>query len=61
MRPYEGIVIGKVIIGGIKTEMGISNGGLRHVDRVNNCLKEEGGAVVGVDVVNGGVRTTPPN
>ena len=54
MRPYKGCVIGKIIIGGIKTEMRISNGRARHVDGINDLLKEEGGAVVRVDVVNDG-------
>ena len=40
MRPYKGVVIGKIVIGGIKTEVGVGNGGMRHVDRVNNLLEE---------------------
>ena len=52
MRPYQRFVVGEIIIGCIKTEVGISNGGTRHVDAVNDLLKEGRGVVVGVDVVN---------
>ena len=54
MRPYKGSVVGKVIVGGIETKVGISNGGTRHVNAVDNLLEERGRAVVRVDVVNGG-------
>ena len=55
VRPYKGRIVGKVIISSIKTEVGISNGGMRHVNRVNDLLKKtRGEVVVGIDVVNGG-------
>ena len=53
MRSYKGIVIGEIIVGGIETKVGISNGGARHVNRIDNLLKEGGGAAVRFDVVNG--------
>ena len=53
MRSYEGRIIGKVVISHIKTKVGVGNGGTRHVDGVNNLLKEGGRALVRVDVVNG--------
>ena len=53
VRPYEGGVVGKIVIGRIKTEMGISDGRTRHVDGVNNLLKKTRGEVlIRVDVVN---------
>ena len=35
----------KVVIHGVNTEMGISNGRARHVQRINNLLKVRGGAI----------------
>ena len=34
--------------------MRIGDGGMRHVNQVNDLLKERGGAVVGLNVENGG-------
>ena len=53
VRPYKGGVVGEIIIGRIKTEVGISDGGTRHVNGINNLLKKtRGEVVVRVDVVN---------
>ena len=54
MRPYEGGVVGEVIIGRIETKVGIGNGRSRHVNGVNDLLKKtRGEVVVGLNVVNG--------
>ena len=55
MRPYKGIVIGEIVIGCIKTKVRISDGGARHVDRINDLLEKMRGEVfIGMDVVNDG-------
>ena len=54
VRLYQGFIVCKIVIGCIKTKVGVSNGGTRHVDKVNNLLEEKGGVVVRIDVVNGG-------
>ena len=53
MRPYQRFVVGEIIICCIKTKVGIGDGGTRHVNSIDNLLKEERRVVVGVDVVNG--------
>ena len=54
MRPYERGVVGKIVIGCIKTKVEIGDGGTRHINRVDNLLKKmRGEVVVGLDVVNG--------
>ena len=52
MKIHQGGIAHEVVIGGVHTEVGISNGRMRHVDKVNDLLKVRGGTV-GVDVVNG--------
>ena len=55
MRPYEGRVIGEIIISRIKTEVRVGDGGVRHVNRANDLLeKTRGEVVVRIDVLNGG-------
>ena len=51
MEIHQGRIARKVIIGGIDTKMGIGNGGVRHVQRIDNLLKVRGGAIGG-DVVS---------
>ena len=51
---YQRTVGSKIVVGGIYTKMGVSDGGMRHVYAVNNFLKERGRTVVRVNVVNGG-------
>ena len=53
MRAYQGFIVHKVVIGHIKTEVGISNSGVRHIYAVNNLLEERGGVIVRMNVVNG--------
>ena len=45
MEVHQRRVACKVVIRGVNTEMGISNGRARHVQRVNNLLKVRGGAI----------------
>ena len=45
MEIHQGRIARKVIIGGIDTKVGISNGGARHVQRVNDLLKIRGGTI----------------
>ena len=54
MRSYKGGVVGKIVIGCIKTKVRISDSGARHVYRIDNLLKKvRREVVVGLDVVNG--------
>ena len=53
MKVHQRTVAGEVVIGGVNTKVGISNGGTRHDNAVDNLLKERRGVVVGVNVVNG--------
>ena len=53
VRLYPGFIVCKIIIGCIKTKVGVGDGGTRHVDRVNDFLKERRRVVVGIDVENG--------
>ena len=50
---YQGVVASEVVVGSIETEVGVGNGGMRHIDTVNNVLEERGRAWVGGNVVNG--------
>ena len=52
MKIHQRTVGSKVIIGSVDTEVGISDGGARHVDEVDNLLKI-GRRAIGGDVVNG--------
>ena len=52
MRPYKGVVVGEIVVGGIQPKVRIGDGRARHVDRVNNLL-EIRGRTIGGDVVNG--------
>ena len=55
MRAYQRVVVGKIVVGHIKTKVGVGNGGVRHVYRVNNLLERTRGEVlVRMNVVNGG-------
>ena len=51
MKVHQRRVVCKIVIRGVNTEMGISNGGTRHVQRVNNLLKVRGG-VIGGDLIS---------
>ena len=53
MEIYQRTVTGEIVIGGVNTKVGIGNSGARHVDTVNDLLKEGGRAVVGLDIVSG--------
>ena len=53
MEVYQGAVAGEIVISGIDTKKRIGNGGMGHINAINNFLKEGGGAVVRLDVVNG--------
>ena len=52
MKIHQRAVTGKIVISGVNAKVGISNGRVRHVDRVKNLL-EVRGRTVGADVVNG--------
>ena len=54
VKVYQRTVGSKIVVSGINAKMRISNSRTRHVDAVNDLLKEGGGVVVGVDVVNDG-------
>ena len=54
MRPYKGVVVGEIVVGGIQPKVRIGDGRARHVDRVNNLLEERRGASVRFNVENGG-------
>ena len=47
MKIHQGRIARKVIVRGVNTEMRISNGRTRHVQRINNFLKVGGGEVGG--------------
>ena len=47
MEIHQRGVTCKIVIGGVDTEMGISDGRVRHVQRVNDLLKIRGGAIRG--------------
>ena len=51
MEVYQGRVTCKIVVSGINTKVGVSNGGTRHVQRVNDLLKV-GGRMVRGDVVS---------
>ena len=53
MGAYQRIIVGKIIISGVKTKVRIGDGGTRHVDAVDNLLEEGGGVIVRSKVVNG--------
>ena len=50
MKVHQGRVTRKVIISGVNAKVGIGNGGVRHVQRVNDLLKIRGRTIRG-DVV----------
>ena len=43
---HQGVVASKVVIGSIKAKISISDGGVRHVNAVNNPLEKRGGALI---------------
>ena len=53
MEIHQGGITSKVVIGGVNTKVRISNGGARHVERINDLLKIRGrmvrGDVIGVN------------
>ena len=51
MKVHQGRVARKVIIGGVNAKVGVGNGGMRHIQRVNNLLKVRGGTI-GRDVIS---------
>ena len=53
MEIRQGGVARKIIVGGVNTKVGISDGRARHIDAVNNLLEEGRGVVVRLNVVNG--------
>ena len=55
MKIHQRRVARKIVICGVNTEVGISDGRTRHIQRVNNFLKVRGGAIGG-DLIgkNGG-------
>ena len=53
MRAYQQIIIGKVVVSHIETEVRVGNSGSRHVNRVDDLLKDGRRAVVGMHIVNG--------
>ena len=52
VKIHQRTIVGKIVIRGINTKVGIGDSRTRHVNAVNYLLEEVGGAVVGVDVVN---------
>ena len=47
MKVHQGRVTRKIVIGGVNAKVGISNGGARHIQRVNNLLKIRRGTIRG--------------
>ena len=45
MKVHQRRIAHKVVIRGVNTKVGISNGRARHVQRVNNLLKVRGGTI----------------
>ena len=54
MEIHQRGIARKVVVRGVNTKMGIGNSGARHVNAVNDFLKEGGRPLIRVDVVNGG-------
>ena len=52
MEVYQQRIACKVIVDGVGTEVGIGNGGTRHVNKIDDLLKVWG-RKIGGDVVNG--------
>ena len=50
MEIYQGRVTRKIVIGSVNTEVRVSNGGVRHIQRVNNLLKIMGRTIRRDDV-----------
>ena len=44
---HQGRIARKVKISGVNAKVGISDGGVRHVQRINDLLKVRGGAIRG--------------
>ena len=47
MKVYQGRIASKVEVRSVNTEVGISNGGARHVKRIDNLLEIRGRAIGG--------------
>ena len=53
MKIHQRTIGSKIVIGGVNTKVRVGDGGARHVDTIDNLLKERRRVVVGLNVVNG--------